>query len=483
MKKIKYSIVIFITSIFFYTCKKDPAITTSNYPSAVQEIIINKCATAGCHNNKSYTNANGLNLSTWEAMMQGGKSGAVAIPYSYVYSSLFQFCNKDSQQGPVAIPTMPLNAQPLSKDEVLILKKWIEDGCKSASGEVPFAASMATRNKVYLSNQGCDVVSVVDATSNLVMRMIPVGKNSVLETPHCIRVSKDKKYWYVCFTNGMYLQKYDAVADTLVAETSIGQGNWNIIKLSEDSKIAFVSDLSNDAKVVKVDVQTMQVLNTYQGSNLFVFPHGMACSKNYDTMYITAQYGNMIYRFIPSQSKLDNISIEKGVFASTNSNSINPHEIIFSPDYSKYFISCQTTNDVRVMDAHTDTLMATIPVGIKPEEFSISVAKNFLLVSCSEDVNTNTNAKGSIYVIDMNTLQVVKKIQERFYQPHGICVDETLQRLYVANRNVLSTGPAPHHVSVCGGRNGYMQVIDLNTWKLLSPVSELSIDPYSCDAR
>ena len=61
----------------------------------------------------------------------------------------------------------------------------------------------------YVLNQGCDVVTVFDAATQLPMRYITVGNNpSVSESPHMIRISPDGKYWYVVFVANNILQKY-----------------------------------------------------------------------------------------------------------------------------------------------------------------------------------------------------------------------------------------------------------------------------------
>jgi hypothetical protein len=78
----------------------------------------------------------------------------------------------------------------------------------------------------------------------------------------------------------------------------------------------------------------------------------------------------------------------------------------------------------------------------------------------------------------------VKRISGPFYQLHGISVDDQNGKLYVVSRNISSTGPAPHHTSQCGGRNGYYSVYDINT---LQPSTtkrfESTVDPYSADTR
>ena len=63
-------ILFFILGLFF-SCtyeKEQGPIPESNYPPAVAEIIVNKCATSGCHNSLSRANAGGLDYSTWDLM-------------------------------------------------------------------------------------------------------------------------------------------------------------------------------------------------------------------------------------------------------------------------------------------------------------------------------------------------------------------------------------------------------------------------------
>ena len=70
-------------------------------------------------------------------------------------------------------------------------------------------------------------------------------------------------------------------------------------------------------------------------------------------------------------------------------------------------------------------------------------------------------------MIDYNTNSVVGFLHPGF-QPHGIAVDDDHDVVYVANLNYDGGGPAPHHVTDCDGRNGYMSVIDMSTQQLLN---------------
>ena len=74
---------------------------------------------------------------------------------------------------------MPLNHEPLSKDEMKTLTDWIDAGAPSADGKV-MRADNPNRKKFYVTNQGCDVVTVFDAATLLQMRYIPVGSVTVI---------------------------------------------------------------------------------------------------------------------------------------------------------------------------------------------------------------------------------------------------------------------------------------------------------------
>ncbi|MFN9596378.1 MAG: c-type cytochrome domain-containing protein, partial [Bacteroidota bacterium] len=103
--------------LIIQSCKYDVApepFDDGCYPPEVAEILVKKCATSGCHNTISKDAASGLDLSTWEAMFQGNRNGAVCVPYRSDQSTLFFYINTDTLQGPVSQPTMPFNASPLT---------------------------------------------------------------------------------------------------------------------------------------------------------------------------------------------------------------------------------------------------------------------------------------------------------------------------------------------------------------------------------
>ena len=211
------------------------------------------------------------------------------------------------------------------------------------------------------------------------------------------------------------------------------------------------------------------------------FPHGIAL-LNDTAMYVSANKGNYLYR--ANIEDLDNVDFQTVVAeknAALNKNSsLDIHEIVFSPDQSKYFLSCQTSNEVRVMDTKKDTLIAVINTGKYPVEFTFSTKYHLLFVSCMEDdTYISEGIKGSITAIDYTNNTKITTIKSG-YQPHGLQANDDKDLLYIVNRNIASDGPTPHHSSYCGGRNGYYQFIDLKTLKLIGGSKrEVSVDPYS----
>jgi len=334
------------------------------------------------------------------------------------------------------------------------------------------------------------------------MRYIPVGIYPGNQSLHDVTVSSDGMYAYISFYNGTTLQKIDTRTDTIVGVTDMtpaalgGNGSWGIIMLSPSNAELMVSGFTSPGYIVSINTATMAINEKMSvdlqtgGTSSFIDPHGLASNANYDTFYTTLEYGNIVNKFwFTPEYNVDPIPIQGHILKYTSdSTTPDPHQIQMSPDYSKYFVSCQTqtpdSGAVRVMDAKTDTLIKVIWVGSKPQEMAISQSKNYLFVVCMEDNNNPTaGALGSVYVIDYNTLNVVTVLYGYFYQPHDIAVDEQDGLLFIVSTNY--SGLAPHHVtSPCAGNPGWYNVYNLNT---LMPADNIiynvPVFPYAISNR
>jgi DNA-binding beta-propeller fold protein YncE len=262
-------------------------------------------------------------------------------------------------------------------------------------------------------------------------------------------------------------------------------GAWNVFALSPDASKVMVSDWRSEGRLVYIDLTTLKT-KVYPK---FSYPHGIAANPSFDTFYVTSQYGNAMYKLSLDGFLNDLLSMDEHPPVVTNVSSalLDPHEILMAPDYSKYFITCERSNEVRVMSRANDDLLKVIPVGARPQEFAISRTKPYLFVTCMDDLPTqvgNVTFVGSVYVIDYNTLSVVNVIKGNFSSPHGITVDDQNNTVYFASRNVTPTGPKPHHTSNCNGANGSYHVYDMTTFQPAdSRRFEVLPDPYSAATR
>jgi len=101
-----------------------PALAQVDYDSQIQPIFNSKCTQ--CHGNSA-----GLNLSSYENIMQGSNNGDVIIPYDYANSELWQRINSgqmppgnndltDAQVNLIAQHLLVMKAIPILKTSLII---------------------------------------------------------------------------------------------------------------------------------------------------------------------------------------------------------------------------------------------------------------------------------------------------------------------------------------------------------------------------
>ena len=103
----------------------------------------------------------------------------------------------------------------------------------------------------------------------------------------------------------------------------------------------------------------------------------------------------------------------------------SPVETLFSPDGARLYVLCQQSNEVRVLDAATYKLIATITVGRIPRGFALSHDGSRLFVANSWD--------DAVSVIDTRTLQVIATWPVSA-EPSSVAEDPAGNFLFVASR-------------------------------------------------
>jgi DNA-binding beta-propeller fold protein YncE len=250
------------------------------------------------------------------------------------------------------------------------------------------------------------------------------------------------------------------------------------MSISGDSKRALVSHLAADGKVALIDLVNFSVKVIYQGSGFLVYPHGSAFNYDGTLAYITSQQGNFIYKLDltdPMNPDVRQIVLNPGDIPMADG-IYKPYSVAFSPDQSKYYVTCQGTNELRIFKTSNDSLLQVIATSGVPQIMSFSGKKPYVFIPCMADT-ANANAQSSVDIIDLNTNQLVRSVYTG-NQPRSCVVDDANNCVWVANRNISGTGWAPHHTTACAGRNGYITVIDMNTLALSGWRCEVSVDPY-----
>jgi len=497
--KPKYFPVFFVLAILFASCvhkvKVVPQPGAGEFPADVAVIMQTKCAISGCHNQASYGNADSLLLDNWTHLFQGGADGAVVIPYSTAFSTLLYYVNTNSQLGPIYQPLMPVSTAktplaPLTSAEYATLSNWIKNGAPDAQGNIAFATDPDTRQKSYLIHGDCDkIIAVIDAKTGLAMRVIPIGDSSNGESGHGIKFSPDGMYAYASVIGFNSFIKIDTRTDKVVASidltaaqslyASAGSNSWADMVISPTGDSLLLCDFAGIGCALLINTQTMTVIN---GWPTLVNPHAPTANATIDTFFVTAQYGNTIYKL--ANRYIGYISVN-GATHSTQASSNgtvqpDPHFIIMSPDHTKLFVTCQDQNNVKVIDAHSGALLDSIAVGTFPQDMAISLTQPYLFVTCKEA--PVVNGLGSVYIINYNTMQIAKVLQDQFYAPHGITVDDRDGLFYVASSNL---GGTSHHPTACGSPDGWYNAYYLNTLQPAFSDKRFSIfsDPYAMDIR
>ncbi len=104
---------------------------------------------------------------------------------------------------------------------------------------------------------------------------------------------------------------------------------------------------------------------------------------------------------------------------------LSPIEMEFSSDGSLLYVVCQDSDEVRILDAASGKVLASIPVGHVPRGIAMSQDGKRLYV---------TNAwSDTVSIIDTANRQVIQTLPTGF-EPSGVVVDLAGGTLYVANR-------------------------------------------------
>jgi DNA-binding beta-propeller fold protein YncE len=476
------SVIFLVLLTHLLSCNGDGPASSNRYPKEVSKILKGNCASAGCHTAESKDAAAGLNLETWDALFEGARGGSAVVPYSPDQSFLLYSINVDSTLGPVLKPTMPFGQPALEAIDYQLIRRWILNGARNRDQEERFPP-VADRRKWYVGHLGCELVAVLDAETKQVMRYVDIGSSEAFnENLLNVCVAPDAQFFYVAFSAyNSTLDKYSTLTDARVAAIPLGHPGWTHLSITLDSKLGFLVSLStNEIAVIDLENERMAGPPYSLSANIYnttIHPTRtqVYCPANANSHLIVHDYNSA-----GTLSNRHNVDLVQNI-PPMSAGQLMPLQVAFLPDGSKYFVACLNSKEIRVFDGLTDVLLEVIALPASPVNLALSPSTGQLFATCPDDVVSfpDPSKHGSVAVVDVATSQLVGMRYVGF-QPYALTVDEVSGYLIVAARNQLQNGPAQHHASSCGGRNGYLSLLDLHTLSLVADFKpELSVDPVS----
>ena len=131
-----------------------------------------------------------------------------------------------------------------------------------------------------------------------------------------------------------------------------------------------------------------------------------------------------------------------------------PYQTVMTSDNKYVYVSCQQSNEVRVVDRDSMKVVKVIAVGTWPLILAISPDNAHVY-----SANRNSNDVSVIQTSD-NTVETT--IPNVGPNPHGIDITTDERYAYVSCENVTSIIP-PHHPTTGSKVPGFVSVIDLTT--------------------
>ncbi len=437
-----------------------PDLPSIVYSQHIQPIFARSCLGSGCH-----SGGEDLDLESWASLFQGSKNGAMVIPFRPDKSHLVFHVNTDSTLAPVADPQMP-PGQPLPRVEVELLMRWIGEGAKNDAGEVAFSGP--PDGKVYVTNQADDEIAVIDGSTNLVMRMVSVGslnnRTSPPEAPHNVTVDPQGGYFYVNLIVGNELWKYRVSDDSYVGRLALGNNTSPAqVAIMSNGVKAYVSnfDLGGTRRGVQVlDLQAMAIVGSVSDTRIWA-THGVQLTHDGKWLWTANQQSdNLAVINTNNDSLVAIIKVDPSVpDLPTGVPQFGPYQLVFTSDDAFAYVTCRTSNEVRVFDTQTRQLVTTISVGVNPLILDISPDDEFVYVA-----NRGTGAAPSktVSVIRTSDNTELLKIQDVGVEPHGVAVTPDGAWVYVACENT-NDPETPHHPISGLKTPGYVAVIDAAT--------------------
>jgi YVTN family beta-propeller protein len=207
-----------------------------------------------------------------------------------------------------------------------------------------------------------------------------------------------------------------------------GEGGWDYLTYDPDGKRLFIT---RGTRVMVVDTGTLKVIGDIPDLSGI---HGVALAPEFNRGFVSNGGDNTVTVFeLKSLKKLDSVKVGE-----------RPDAIVYEPLSKHVFTFNARSKDSTAIDAATDKVMGTVPLGGKPE-FPASDGKGKLYV--------NLEDKSQIAALDVTKLAVLNT------WPVAPCQEPSALAFDVE-----------HHRLFAGCDNKMMAVVDSDSGKVVTTV-------------
>lgn len=487
LKTLLYSISILLilsfTIVYLQSCEQDFSTSpgSGQFPPEIEAIFNTPytsnnitCTTSSCHDN-SQNAARKLNLLNWQETLNGSESGTMVIPYNGFWSHMTTVLNSDTIVAPVTTVLLP-EYHKIDQSKVATVMNWINDGAKDVNGNIAFANTLIS-DKGFITNQAADVVAVIQPNENRVIRLVPVGgRSSLLDAPHYVNISPDKRFIYVSLIQEGYVEKYDANTYVQVGRMQAGQSPAHI-EISPDGHSGFVTNFESSGTITtttKFNADNMTVTGIFSEPRM-KGAHGMALTRDGNWLYVTSEIGEFIFKiqasnFYASDSTFIKEPVDPSVPPSGNgTGNFRPYQVLLSPDDSIIYVTLRGANEVRLYRASDLSQIKSISLGANafPLLMKLTNDGQYLFVC-----NRNNN---SVSIINTSTQSLQTTVTGVGIQPHG--VDFTADGQYAMIACETQSGFDGHHPQVGSIKIGVSRLIQVSNFSLLTTKLEMGSFP------
>lgn len=261
-----------------------------------------------------------------------------------------------------------------------------------ATGDHPYQISVPINGFLYVANQGAGTVSVINATTGALTDTISVGSE-----PYGLVVNGTELY--VANTGSDTVSVIDTTTNTVTDTISVG------------IKPYYVATIGTNVYVTNGGSNTVSVISalSHSVSNTIpvgAYPRGI---KAHGTDLYVANYGDPNYsggNYISVISSLTNTVIDTIILPA---GSDGPRGV--TVDGTKVYVANFRSNNVSVIDTASNTITATIPVGMGPRG----------IVGLGTNIYVENFDDGTISMIDTTTNTVTSTIDVG-HSPAGMIV-------------------------------------------------------------